>query len=66
MNDRATTDVEYEEAVIAELSSKIKDEKELRRILLSATLGLRKGVYNNILPHLTFKPRSFRKLMRDA
>jgi hypothetical protein len=51
---------------IHELAGRIKDEKQLRAILVTTVLGLRRGVYNKLVPHLSFKPRTFRKLMREA
>jgi hypothetical protein len=51
---------------IHELAQKIKDEKQLRAILMTAILGLRHKVYKQLLPHLNFKPREYRKLMRNA
>jgi hypothetical protein len=51
---------------IHELAQKIKDETHLRKILLTAKIGLRRGVYEQIVPHLKFVPRSFRKLMKHA
>jgi len=53
-------------AQIAEMAAKIKNEKQLRAILLDAHLGLRIHVYNQIVPYLTFSPRAYRKLMRHA
>jgi hypothetical protein len=62
--ERQMTDEEVAQARIAELAAQIKDEKQLRNILLKAQLHLRKPVYLMYLPYLTFKPREFRKLMR--
>lgn len=64
--DCELTEQEACDVRIAELARQIKDEKQLRKILLTAQIGLRKGVYLQILPHLSFKPREYRKLMRHA
>jgi hypothetical protein len=59
---------EHQEATlrIHELAAKIKDEKQLQAILKTAIYGLRRGVYDQLVPHLSFKPRPYRKLMRNA
>jgi hypothetical protein len=65
-NDTMSTEEELAQTQIADLAAQIKDEKQLRSILLAAHIGLRWGVYNQIVPHLTFKPREYRKLMKHA
>ena len=65
-NDTQATEEEQAQARIAELASNIKDEKQLRQILETAVIGLRRSVYNQIVPHLAFTPKPYRKLMRHA
>ena len=64
--EQPLTEQQEAELRIHELAAKIKDEKQLQAILKTTILGLRRGVYNQLLPHLSFKPRPYRKLMRNA
>ena len=66
ITDNQSSEEDQAQARIAYLASLIRDEKQLRQVVGSAQLGLRKGVYDQLLPHLSFTPRTFRKLMRNA
>jgi hypothetical protein len=66
LNDTQSSEEDRAQVRIAYLASLIHDEKQLRQVVNSAQLGLQRGVYNQLLPHLSFKPRNFRKLMRNA
>ena len=52
------------ELEIKELAGQIRSEKQFKKILLAARPSMRQLVYERIAPHLTFKPRVFRMLMR--
>ena len=65
-NDTQSSEEDQAQVRIAYLASLIHDEKQLRNIVGSAQLGLQRGVYNQLVPHLSFTPRTFRKLMRNA
>jgi hypothetical protein len=60
------TDEELAQARIKELAGDIKDEAQLKKILLTAKIGLRQGVYDQIKPHLKFSCRDYRQLMRHV
>lgn len=64
--ETVATDQEQATAKIAMFAGRIKDNDQLRAIVRSAQLGLQRGVYNQIVPYLSFKPQSFRKLIRHA
>ena len=49
---------------IHELAQQIHGNSKLRKIVKSARFGLRAQVYNEIVPHLNFKPLPFSKLVR--
>lgn len=66
INDTESSEEDKAQLLIADLASRIKDDKQLRSVLLAAHIGMRQGVYHQILPHLSFTPRSYRKLMRHA
>lgn len=66
MTDGELTEQQAADLRIHELAGRIKDEKQLRAILVTTVLGLRRGVYNKLAPHLSFKPRPYRKLIRNA
>jgi hypothetical protein len=65
-NDTVSTEEEQALARIVMFSSRVKDNKQLRSIIDTAQIGLQRQVYAQIVPHLSFKPQSFRKLMRHA
>lgn len=64
--EQPLTEQQEAEFRIHELAAKIRDEKHLRAILMTAILGLRPKVYKQLVPHLSFTPRPFRKLMRNV
>lgn len=64
--EKELTEQQQADLRIHELAAKIKDEKQLQAIIKNAIYGLRRSVYDQIVPHLNFKPRPYRKLMRNA
>jgi len=57
-------DADLEQVRIQEAAKFIQNEKQLKRIILDARPDMRQLVYERLVPHLTFKPRVFRQLMR--
>lgn len=66
MTDTISTEEEQALARVAMFAARVKDNKQLRSIVGTAQLGLQRQVYAQIVPHLSFKPQTFRKLMRNA
>jgi hypothetical protein len=64
--EQALTEEQAAELRIHELAQKIRDEEHLRFILRQSKIGLRRQVYEQIVPHLKFSPRSYRKLMKHG
>lgn len=52
------------ELKIHELAAAIENNYQLRKVVGNAVIGLRKAVYEQIVPHLSFKPLPYKKLMQ--
>ena len=59
-----STKQELEQVQIQEMAKLIKNEKQLKKIILAARADMRQLVYEQIVPHLKFKPRVYRMLIR--
>ena len=62
--DTQSTKEELEQVQIQEMAKLIKNDKQLKRIVMAARPDMRQLVYEQIVPHLSFKPRVYRQLMR--
>jgi hypothetical protein len=59
------TDIdEIAKARVAELAAQITGNKQLRHLLRQVKPGLRKQVFEEWRPHLTFEPWNYLKLVR--
>jgi hypothetical protein len=63
ITEQPLTDEQQAELRIHELAQFIQNEKQLRAILKTGKIGLRKSIYEKLLPHLSFVPCSYRELM---
>ena len=61
---QVSTKEELEQVQIQEMAKLIKNEKQLKKIILAARADMRQLVYEQILPHLKFAPRAYRMLIR--
>ena len=48
-----------DEQRVAELAAEISCDAELKRLVMQAKPELRKGVYEELCRHVTFKPKPF-------
>ena len=55
---------ELQQVQIQEMAKLIKDDKQLKRIVMEARPEMRQVVYEQIAPHLNFTPKVFRMLIR--
>lgn len=63
---RPMFDAESDDGKIRRLAKDVFDEHHLKTILATVSTEMRQSVYDRIYPHLNFKPRSFRALMRHC
>lgn len=62
-----STELELQQVQIQEMSKLIKNEAQLKSVLLRVpNPNMRQMVYEQIVPHLKFTPRVYRKLMKHV
>ena len=61
VDDMSAADLEI---FIPVWASGVKDNRHLKKVLKDADPSMRRQVYDELLPHLKFKPRSYLSLNR--